>query len=75
MVTDCMRKLEKTQPTNSIQAHHKNATNVTVSKGQKGPPSPQQEYTGYLVVVAKYILEPQNEASTAESKNMRDTAD
>ena len=64
---------EKTQPTNSIQAHHKNTTNVTVST--EGTPSPLQEYTGYLAVVARYILEPQNEASTAESKTMKDTAD
>ena len=33
-----MGKLEKTQPTNSIQTHHKDTTNVKVSKGQKELP-------------------------------------
>ena len=41
----------------------------------EGTPSPLQEYTGYLAVVDRYILEPQNAAFTLESNNMRDTAD
>ena len=40
-----------------------------------GTPSPLQEYTGYVVVVARYILEPQYTAFTPKSKNIRDTAD
>ena len=53
------------KPTTKIQ-HMKQRT--------EGTPSPLQEYTGYLAVVAKYILEPQNEASTPESMNMGNTA-
>ncbi|KAJ7338222.1 hypothetical protein JRQ81_010925, partial [Phrynocephalus forsythii] len=36
---------------------------------------PLQEYTGYLVVVARYILGPQSAASRPESKSMKNTAD
>ena len=45
------------------------------SAKDKRDPSPLQEYTRYLAVVDRYTLEPQNAASTPESKNMRDTED
>ncbi|KAJ7344657.1 hypothetical protein JRQ81_000607 [Phrynocephalus forsythii] len=41
----------------------------------KGTHSPLQEYTRYLVVLARYMLGPQSTASRPESKNMKDIAD
>ena len=69
-VTDCMGKLLETHNLQTVFKPTKNTTNVMVTKDRRDPLT-----TAGVYRVARYILEPQNEASTPESKNMRDTAD
>ena len=75
VVTDCMGKLLKKHNLQTVFKPTTKIQQMLQSAKDRRDPSPLQEYTGYLAVVDRYILEPQNAAFTPESKNMRDTAD